>query len=178
MAGMSSLREIGPELPALARAAIAAELTGTSVALPAVELPRAPVFVTLRTQGGDLRGCIGTISAIEPDVARETMRNAVLSATQDPRFGPVTAAELAGLSVEVSVLMPEEPVHDVRTLDPQRYGVIVRDALGHRGVLLPDIPGVDSVEEQLRIARRKAGISHDAPIDGSRFQVLKFEERR
>ena len=96
MAGMSSLREIGPELPALARAAIAAELTGTSVALPAVELPRAPVFVTLRTQGGDLRGCIGTISAIEPDVARETMRNAVLSATQDPRFGPVTAAELAG----------------------------------------------------------------------------------
>ncbi len=173
---MASLQEIGHELPAVARAAIAAELSGTQLALPAQSPQPAPVFVTLRTRSGDLRGCIGTISAVESDVVRETARNAVLSATRDPRFDPVTAAELAELTVEVSVLMPEEPVADESELDPKRFGVIVRDALGRRGVLLPDIDGVDSVADQLRITRRKAGIPEDVPIRLSRFEVLKFEE--
>jgi AmmeMemoRadiSam system protein A len=173
---MQSLAEVGRELPAVARAAIAAELAGTQLVLPAQSLPPAPVFVTLRTQGGDLRGCIGTISAVETDVVRETARNAVLSATRDPRFDRVTAPELADLTLEVSVLMPEQPVDDESQLDAKRYGVIVRDASGRRGVLLPDIPGVDTVAEQVRITRRKAGIPEDAPIRLSRFEVLKFEE--
>jgi AmmeMemoRadiSam system protein A len=172
---LASLDAIGPELPALARAAIRAFLTREQpleVVVPGA--PRAPVFVTLRSPDGNLRGCIGSVRAIEADVAAETARSAVLAATRDPRFECVRLDELEALLIDVSVLMPEEPISELGELDPSRYGVIVRDDSGRQGLLLPEVPGIDDARTQLDVARRKAGVPPGTPVRLSRFEVLKF----
>lgn len=172
---MDALDDIGPRLPALARRAIRTFLASEvrlAEAMP--NAPRAPVFVTLRTPDGNLRGCIGSIAAVEQDVARETQRSAVLAATRDPRFERVRLDEVAALSIEVSVLLPEEPIRGALELDPARYGVVVRDALGRQGLLLPAVPGIDDARVQLEIARRKAGVPDGVTVRLSRFEVRKF----
>lgn len=171
---MASVAELGPELPAIARAAIAAWLAGERHEPSSPGAPRAPVFVTLRAPGGALRGCIGTTAPATPDLVAETARSAVLAASRDPRFPRVTAEELSALRVEVSVLLPEEPVSGPGDLDPARYGVIVRGADGRQGLLLPEVPGIDDVETQLGVARAKGGLAPDAPARLTRFEVLKF----
>lgn len=174
---VTRLEELSRELPAVARRAIAAHLLdGRQLAEPRPGAPAAGVFVTLRSADGSLRGCIGSIHAVEPDVFRETARSAVLAATRDPRFPPVSASELDGLSIEVSVLAPDEPISSLSELDPKLYGVIVRDARGRRGLLLPDIEGIDDAATQVAIARQKAGISAQEPITLSRFRVTKVAE--
>jgi len=133
---------------------------------------RAGVFVSLHKHGG-LRGCIGTFEPTQPNVAQEIIRNAISSATQDPRFSPVQPNELADLEISVDVLSPPEPVQSMAELDPKRYGVIV-ECGWRRGLLLPDLEGVDTVEYQVDIARRKAGIGRDEPVQLSRFSVRRF----
>jgi AmmeMemoRadiSam system protein A len=137
-------------------------------------MPRFPVFVTLRTSDGSLRGCIGSLKSQETNVALETARIAVLSATEDPRFARVRFSELDDLSVEVSVLMPEVPFDNPHELDDGQHGVVVRDERGRQGVLLPGVPGVSGGIEQIAIARRKAGIDPSAKITMRRFAVRKF----
>jgi AmmeMemoRadiSam system protein A len=169
------LEHIGPLLPALARRAIRTFLVSEarlSDAYP--DAPRAPVFVTLRTPDGNLRGCIGSLSAVEADVALETQRSAVLAATRDPRFERVRLEEIDGLAIHVSVLLPEQPIVDARELDPARYGVVVRDGFGRQGLLLPDVPGIDDARVQLEVARRKAGVPDGVAVVLSRFEVRKF----
>ena len=134
---------------------------------------RAGTFVSLKKRG-ELRGCIGTFLPSEPTLAQEIIKNAIHSATQDPRFPPVRPEELPQLSVSVDVLSPPEPA-EVHELDPKRYGVIV-EAGWRRGLLLPDLPGVDTVEEQLRIAKLKAGIAPDEPCQIYRFIVERHTE--
>jgi len=174
---VAELDELGPELPAVARRAIHAELSGQT--LPTYNRPGAPaagVFVTLRNADGSLRGCIGSIAPVEHDVVAETARSAVLAAVRDPRFPPVQLEELETLRIEVSVLAPEEPAGGLEDLDPARYGVIVRDRAGRRGLLLPDIEGIDDPATQVSIARRKAGINALEPVVLSRFEVHKFHD--
>ena len=172
---MQTLDAIGPSLPGVARRAIESWLRGEQTR-PGEESggPPAPVFVTLRTMDGALRGCIGTLRSTEADVTRETARSAVLAASRDPRFAPVTAEELSDLRVEVSVLFPEERVASTDELDPIEYGVVVRDGQGRQGVLLPNIEGVTEVRDQVDIARRKAGILEGVPLWLSRFRVSKY----
>ncbi len=173
---MTSIDEIGPELPALARRAIERFLT-TGVSVPpdsSGAAPRAPVFVTLRRRDGALRGCVGSVTAICGDVLAETARSAVLAATRDPRFERVGLDELEELEIDVSVLLPEEPVSDVGELDPRRYGVIVRDAIGRQGLLLPEVPGIEDAREQVEIARRKAGVPDGERVSLARFEIRKF----
>ena len=165
-------------LPRVARLAIEAWVTrGVALAMQEPALPSSGVFVTLRDGAGKLRGCVGSIEPKRPDLASETARSAVLAATRDPRFTPVTQAELADLSIEVSVLAPPRPIRDVGDLDPARYGVVVRDAEGRQGLLLPEVPGIDSAALQVEIARRKAGIPPDIPVTLSRFEVFKYRDR-
>lgn len=174
---MSALEQLSRDLPALARQAIAAHLSGrrpSGAAHP--RAPAAGVFVTLRNPDGSLRGCIGSIAPVEHDVFAETARSAVLAATRDPRFPPVRADELPRLSIEVSVLAPDEPVNGLSDLDPERYGVIVSDGAGRRGLLLPGIDGVDDAATQVAIARQKAGIGAAEPVRLSRFRVTKAKE--
>jgi AmmeMemoRadiSam system protein A len=134
---------------------------------------RAGTFVSLKKHG-NLRGCIGTIMPTRPSVAEEIIRNAISSSTQDPRFPPVTRDELEDLEISVDVLGEPEPVSDISQLDPREFGVIVRS--GPRvGLLLPDLEGVDSVEEQVEIARRKAGIPPGEPLEIQRFRVKRYK---
>jgi AmmeMemoRadiSam system protein A len=173
---MATLEEVGPSLPSIARRAISEFLSGDGIATFPPGGPRSPVFVTLRAPGGALRGCIGSTAASREDVVSETARSAILAATRDPRFEPVSCSELSRLSIEVSVLEPEEPVASITELDPSRYGVVVRDDSGHQGLLLPAIDGVDEPRLQVDVARRKAGIPAGVPLKLSRFRVHKWIE--
>ncbi len=133
---------------------------------------KAGVFVSIKKHG-QLRGCIGTFMPTCENVASEIIRNAICAATEDPRFPPVHEDELKDLTYSVDVLSPLEKVANIRELDPKRYGVIV--CSGYRkGLLLPDLEGVDTIEEQLRIAKLKAGIVEDEKFDIFRFEVRRY----
>jgi len=134
---------------------------------------QAGVFVSLHKHG-QLRGCIGTFEPVKNSVAEEIIANAISSSTRDPRFPPVTASELDDLEYSVDILTKPEPVTDISQLDPREYGVIVESGW-KKGLLLPDLEGVDSVEEQIAICRLKAGISASEPIKLYRFQVRRFK---
>jgi len=136
-------------------------------------LQKAGVFVSIHKLGA-LRGCIGTFEAQQANVAEEIMTNAVSSATRDPRFPPITPDELDKLDYSVDVLTIPEPVEDESQLDPRKYGVIV-EAGYRRGLLLPDLEGVDTVEYQIDICRQKGGISPDEPVQLYRFEVKRYK---
>jgi len=134
---------------------------------------RAGVFVSLHKHG-QLRGCIGTFEPAKDNVAEEIIANAVSSSTRDPRFPPVATSELEDLEYNVDILTEPEPVTDVSQLDHKKYGVIVESGW-KKGLLLPDLEGVDSVEEQIAICRLKVGIRVGEPVKLYRFQVRRFK---
>lgn len=134
---------------------------------------RAGVFVTL-TVDGDLRGCIGTTGPTESSLALEIVRNAIQAGTQDPRFSPVEEEELPFIDYKVDILEEPEPVTFAQ-LDPRHYGVIVRKG-EEFGLLLPDLPGIATAEQQVAIACQKAGLEPGEPgIELERFRVRRFE---
>ncbi len=134
---------------------------------------KAGVFVSIH-KFGRLRGCIGTFEPTKKNVAEETITNAISSATRDPRFPVVAPNELNDLSYSVDVLTASEPIESKDQLDPKKYGVIVE--LGfRRGLLLPDLEGVDSVDDQINICRQKAGIAPNKPIKLYRFEVRRYK---
>ena len=139
--------------------------------LPSEMTERAGVFVSLK-KDGELRGCIGTFEPTAKNIAEEIMKNAASAALGDPRFPPVRADELDELVYSVDVLTEPELVGSADDLDARRYGVIV-ESRGRKGLLLPDLAGVDTAEEQLRIARKKGGIPEDAAIRIWRFEVTR-----
>ncbi len=130
------------------------------------------VFVSIKKRGG-LRGCIGTFSPTRENVVAEIIQNAVSASTHDPRFSAVDSIELNELEYSVDVLSEPEKVAGKNELNPKRYGVIVRSG-ELRGLLLPDLKGVDTVEEQLRIASLKAGITPGEDIELYRFEVKRY----
>lgn len=133
---------------------------------------RAGVFVSLKKHG-QLRGCIGTIEPTQPNLAEEIIENAISAGTRDPRFWPVRPEELPELVYSVDVLSRPEPVSSPAELDPKRYGVIVRGR-GRSGLLLPDLEGIDTVEEQVRIAKEKAGLGPHDEVRLERFEVKRY----
>jgi AmmeMemoRadiSam system protein A len=137
---------------------------------------KAGVFVSLKI-GGQLRGCIGTIAPTQSSIAEEIIANGISAAVRDPRFPPVSLSELPELTYSVDVLGESEQVHSLSMLDIKRYGVIISSGV-KRGLLLPDLDGVDSVEEQIDIAMRKGGIQKDDDISVQRFEVVRFREQR
>lgn len=133
---------------------------------------QAGAFVSIH-EHGKLRGCIGTISPVRDCVAREIIDNAVSASTRDPRFDPIRADELKWLEISVDVLGEAEPISSAAELDVKRYGVIVSKGR-KRGLLLPDLDGVDTVEEQISIAKSKAGIADwDNNVELQRFEVVR-----
>jgi AmmeMemoRadiSam system protein A len=133
---------------------------------------RSGVFVSLKV-GGLLRGCIGTYEPATANVAEEVITNAISSATRDPRFPPVTPDELSDLEYSVDVLTHPEPVKREAELDPKRYGIIVESGK-RKGLLLPDLEGVDTVARQIEICRSKAGIPLHKPVKLYRFEVKRY----
>ena len=132
---------------------------------------RAGVFVSIH-KDGKLRGCIGTFLPTRECIAKEIISNAVSASTRDPRFDPIGPEELKWLEINVDVLSTPEPIGGKEELDVKRYGVIVSSG-SRRGLLLPDLDGVDTVDEQVDIARRKAGIREQDPITLERFEVVR-----
>ena len=132
---------------------------------------RAGAFVSLH-KNGNLRGCIGTIMATQKNLAEEILENAISACSRDPRFEPVAMDELDDIEYSVDVLGDPERIFDIKDLDVRRYGVIVENGT-RRGLLLPDLEGVDTVEEQIAIAKRKAGIRPDEKVALWRFEVIR-----
>lgn len=161
-----------PPLYAVARRALADHFAGRSPTIPRGGLPSEPMFVTLRSRDGDLRGCIGHLAPQERSLYEEVVAVAMASATRDDRMESLRADELADLDVEVSVLNPAERVSRPGDLDPARYGIIVTSGRS-QAVLLPGLEGIDTPEVQIAAARRKAGMSPSAPIQIERFTVRK-----
>ena len=131
----------------------------------------AGTFVSLH-RNGMLRGCIGTIAATRTNIAEEIISNAVSACSRDPRFPPVAEDELGSLEISVDVLGDLEPVESAGDLDVKRYGVVVSHGW-KRGLLLPNLDGVDTVEDQIRIARQKGGIGESEPYRLERFEVVR-----
>lgn len=167
----------GPAPPLVHLAKLTVERSTTSGNVPAVTTPppdmagQAGAFVSIHKLG-QLRGCIGTFHSTRRNLAEEVIYNAIASATRDPRFVPIEPDELTDLDYSVDVLSEPEPVPGPETLDPKRYGVIV-EAGWRRGLLLPDLEGVDTVEQQTDICRMKAGIGPTEPVKLYRFEVRR-----
>jgi AmmeMemoRadiSam system protein A len=133
---------------------------------------KAGVFVSIHKEGR-LRGCIGTISAVYSCIGQEIIENAVAASTRDPRFNPIKQDELPVLEINVDVLSDAEDISSKDELDVKRYGVIVTKGY-KRGLLLPNLDGVDTVDEQISIALRKAGLSEDEEgYSLQRFEVVR-----
>lgn len=175
--GSAGEDEVDPYI-ALARLSVETYVkTGRAATLPP-DVPqellnrRAGVFVSLH-EHGELRGCIGTIAATEPTVAQEVLSNGISACSRDPRFDPVRSDELDYLDYSVDVLSDAEPIASADELDVKRYGVIVTKGW-KRGLLLPNLEGVDTVAYQLQIAKLKAGIDpEDDDVDLERFEVVR-----
>ena len=162
----------------LARAEVEAWVRERRKIEPPADLPaemlssKAGVFVSLH-KDGRLRGCIGTIEPARRCVAEEIIENAISASSRDPRFSPVRKDELESLEISVDVLAPPEKIRSKDELDVRRYGVIVTKGR-NRGLLLPNLDGVDTVEEQLSIALRKAGLSErEKGYEMERFEVVR-----
>lgn len=170
------------EIPALARHAVETFVLERRVVEPISPLPSfltersSACFVSIKTTSGELRGCIGTIEPERSTLAEEIIANAINAATRDPRFRPVTYSELPFLYYSVDVLSPPEPTR-FDDLDPSIFGVVVVDSLGvRRGLLLPDIDGIETAGQQIEIAARKASITLHEPHTLYRFRVQRFSE--
>jgi AmmeMemoRadiSam system protein A/AmmeMemoRadiSam system protein B len=174
----SALRQA---IPALARLTIETFVTNGKIIEPPGEFSdlisaRAGCFVSIKTHNGDLRGCIGTIEPVKDSLAKEIIWNAINAATRDPRFSPVRADELPGLKYSVDVLSTPEPCPP-EDLDPKIYGVIVEDESGaRRGLLLPNLRGIDTVRKQIEMASRKAAIPPDTTVRLFRFSAERYSE--
>jgi len=132
----------------------------------------AGAFVSIK-KDGRLRGCIGTIAPTEKNLAAEIIRNAIASSSHDRRFSPVEEEELESLAVSVDVLSEAEDIDSPDELDPKIYGVIVSSGQ-NRGLLLPDLDGIDTPEQQIDICRKKGGIEPEEDITLQRFKVERF----
>jgi AmmeMemoRadiSam system protein A len=164
----------------LARRAIGWHLAGEDLARPGLFAranPPQACFVSLKTRDSHrLRGCIGTLVPAKPCVEEEVVANSVAAATRDPRFAPVRAEELGSLAISIDLLSVPEPVASPTELDAARFGVIVR-AGSRCGVLLPALPGVQSVAAQIAICREKARIAEREAVTLERFTVQRLTER-
>jgi MEMO1 family protein len=168
-------------LPALARAVVETFITTGDVIKAPQDLSdllsqRAGCFVSLKTRAGELRGCIGTSEPVKGTLVEEIIANAISAATSDPRFPPVREDELAELKYSVDVLSQPERAR-LGDLDPTIYGVIVEDKTGvRRGLLLPNLKGIETPDQQVEIASRKAGIPAGDEKRLWRFRAERYRE--
>ncbi|MGD8329151.1 MAG: AmmeMemoRadiSam system protein A [Acidobacteriota bacterium] len=167
------------QLPNVGREAIRAALENRAperlVEAEGLLAEPSPVFVTLRIDER-LRGCIGSLVAIHANMVEETEDRARAAAFDDPRFRRLTLPELDATSVEVSILRPLVPVTSVDELDPARFGIEIRDNSGRRAVLLPEIDGIVTVEQQIKVTRQKAGIPPGNELTIRKFTVVKVPD--
>lgn len=142
---------------------------------PALYTIKRGCFVSVHKLDDELRGCIGTLEPHEQNLVLEIRRNAVSAAFNDQRFHPLTEEELPDIKLSVDVLTEPERIHSSEDLDPMIYGLIISDGKFQRGVLLPALPGVESIEKQIQVVKQKAGLSD---VDNSRLEFYRFSSTR
>lgn len=160
-----------------ARRVLEAHLDGRdwrTAGLPPHTRPSRGCFVSLKMEGR-LRGCVGTVLPARATLEEEVAENALAAATRDPRFPPLRHGELARLHLSIDLLTTPQPVDSLDELDARRFGVLLRNG-ARVGVLLPDIPGVDTPQEQISICLEKAGLRPSADYTLERFEVERFGE--
>ncbi|WP_031516789.1 AmmeMemoRadiSam system protein A [Desulfofalx alkaliphila] len=176
---IKKMRERESYLVQLARHTLESHVLGKDK--PKIDLKEVPeefkkpaaTFVTVK-KNGHLRGCIGTVLPRYESIVEEVMQNAISAGTADPRFQPVRPEELDELTYSVDVLAEPEPISDLTELDPHKYGVIV--SAGHRrGLLLPNLEGIDHARQQVEIAKEKAGIGPGEKVNLERFEVIRYK---
>ena len=166
----------------LARQAIEAYVKNKALLPVSPDLPeeilknQAGVFVSLHLKDNSLRGCIGTFTSTQENIAEEIIQNAIAAATQDPRFPPIKPKELPEIVYSVDILSASKSISKDKLSDPKKYGLIVSAKDDRHGLLLPDLPGVDTVEEQINICRLKAGIGPQETINYQIFTVERHTE--
>ncbi|MCR4715544.1 MAG: AmmeMemoRadiSam system protein A [Lachnospiraceae bacterium] len=174
---IENAREQSDPYVKLARRSLESFIVNGKVIKAPLDLPlemlqdRAGVFVSIHKHG-KLRGCIGTTGPTEICIADEIIQNAISASTKDPRFDPITEDELEWLEINVDVLTEPEPISSIDELDVKKYGVIVSCG-GRRGLLLPDLDGVDTVEDQVQIAMDKGRIRRGESVSLQRFEVIR-----
>jgi len=172
--------EEGKALPQIARRSLEAAFRGDAQVpdfmAEGLLAERFGVYVTIRGPGRELRGCIGDLTPQFVNIAEETWHVARDAAFRDGRFAAVGAHELEHLRFEVSVVLPPEEITSTAELDARRFGVVAATEDGRYGVLLPDLEGIETAEQQVAIARRKGGIGEFEPVRIQRFTVKKFRE--
>lgn len=134
---------------------------------------RAGVFVSIYN-GKNLRGCIGTYLPTKPNIAEEIIENAVAAATNDYRFPPITEKELPDLTYSVYVLGEPREIKSLDELDPKKYGILIKSDTGKSGLLLPDLPGIDTTKAQLMAVAEKCGVR----LDKEKIIIYKFEAKK
>ncbi len=132
-------------------------------------------FVSLHLMSGKLRGCIGTIEPVEESLYKEIVRNAIASASRDSRFSSVEIEELDDIEISVDVLSEPELVNSKEELDSEKYGLIISSGKYYRGILLPGLEGIDSVEQQINIVKKKAGLENSA---NNNLEFYRFTSNR
>lgn len=140
-----------------------------------VELHKAGTFTTIKTHDYELRGCIGTIFPTKNTVTEEIISNSISAATKDPRFPAIQRQELPNLKYSVDILHPPEQVSGHDELNPKIYGLIVVGESGRQGLLLPDLEGIDTVEQQIKFCMQKADIYEDEGLKLYRFKVDRYK---
>jgi len=135
---------------------------------------QAGVFVSLH-KNSELRGCIGTFEPVQDNIAQEIKQNALTAALNDPRFSPLKADELDDLEIKVDVLTSPVPINNNSELDPKKYGILIKsEQTNESGLLLPDLSGVDTIDQQIKITCDKAGID---PVN-EKYIIYKFSVER
>jgi AmmeMemoRadiSam system protein A/AmmeMemoRadiSam system protein B len=161
----------------LARQSIEAYITSKRVVRSSPLLPdemtheKAGVFVSIH-ENGELRGCIGTTTPLQGSIAEEIINNAISAASKDPRFPPLLTSDLPYIDVSVDVLSPYEEINSVKYLNASKYGLIVEKG-NRRALLLPNLPGIDTVKKQISACKRKAGIDEAEAVTMYRFEVVR-----
>ena len=176
---MNNIRNSEDQYVKLARSALEAYVADKKTLKIPEGLPKeilegkAGTFVSIKKHG-QLRGCIGTTSPTRANIAEEIIYNAISSGTRDPRFNPIEKNELEELVYSVDILKEAEPITDISELDVLKYGVIVRSGF-RTGLLLPNLEGVDTPEQQVSISLQKAGIKPDEKYSMERFEVIRHK---
>lgn len=169
----------------LARHAVETFIKEGKIITPSKNLPkeffkkRAGAFVSIYKKENNqkkLRGCIGTFLPTQKNLAQEIIKNAIAAATQDWRFLPIKKEELKNLIYSVDILEKPEKVKNIDELDPQKYGIIVISQDGRSGLLLPNLEGINSIQDQILIALQKAGISPTEEFSIFKFKTHRYQE--
>ena len=142
--------------------------------VPKSMIGQSGAFISIKKKiNHELRGCIGTISPNQDNLAKEIIQNAVNAATRDPRFKAVTIEELDQLRFSVDVLTPLVPVDSLEQLNPRQYGLSIKYK-ECQGILLPNLEGIDNVQNQIDICLKKGNISKKVPYQMYRFEVKRY----